>query len=144
MGLFDVFKKKGLNPLRGCMNLGCYSVSGVNPATGRKKSVKVAAASEAEAVSRSGLADAAASEVGWPAPSEAQLAYAKKRGLQLQSGLVADDVSAMLTRAEDGEAAAVPAALVDAAAREGIAMSYYVGRGEYEYRLQKGREARNG
>lgn len=40
MGLFNLLKKpngRKLDPLRGLMNLGSFTVSGINPATKRKK-----------------------------------------------------------------------------------------------------------
>ena len=87
MGLFNLLKKpngRKLDPLRGLMNLGSFTVSGINPATKRKKTEVVAAASADDAVKLSGLADAVAVESGWGVPTSTQLGYIKKCGLSLR------------------------------------------------------------
>lgn len=80
MGLFSIFKK-GSAPAYSCYR---YKVTGINPASGRKKNVFVIAASNAapEAVaSKSGLLAPYNVELAQEAPTARQLELVKKSGL---------------------------------------------------------------
>lgn len=139
MGLFNLLKKpngRKLDPLRGLMNLGSFTVSGINPATKRKKTEVVAAASADDAVKLSGLADAVAVESGWGVPTSTQLGYIKKCGLSLPDGATARDATALISRISHGEMSAVPSRLVIEAAAKGISMSFLTGHSQYSRYLE--------
>ncbi len=144
MGFFGFKKKEPTNigsPLRGYMNMALYSVVGTNPATGRKKTVKAPAIDEDAALRSSGLVLATVTEVAWEPATDRQIAYAKKCGIKVPKNATMGDASALLTRREEGEVDdGVPADLVLAAAQRGVAMSYFVGRTQYNYMMSKAPE----
>lgn len=143
MGFFGFKKKEPTNigsPLRGYMNMAFYSVVGTNPTTGRQKTVKAPAINADAALRSSGLVSAMVTEVAWEPATDRQIAYAKKCGIKVPKNATMDDASALLTRCEDGEVDGVPAGLVLAAAQRGVAMSYFVGRTQYNYMMSKAPE----
>ncbi len=146
MGFFGLKKKEPTNigsPLRGYMNMALYSVVGTNPTTGRKKTVKAPAINADDALRSSGLVSATATEVAWEPATDRQISYAKKCGIKVPRNATMDDASALLTRREEGEVDGVPTDLVFAAAQRGVAMSYFVGRTQYNYMMNEAPEKEN-
>jgi hypothetical protein len=138
MSLFDIIKKKNqLDPLRGLMNLGCFSVSGTNPNTNRKKQVTILAHSGNDAIERSGLTNCTVVETGWEAPTQVQLDFLKKHGAKLPSGSVAADATALIERISKHESSAVSSSLIIKAGENGIAMSFLTGQRQYDRKTKK-------
>lgn len=138
MGLLDFLKKpknetknEELNPLRGLMNLGNYTVSGTNPKSGRKKTVVVCAGNADDAQELSGLTDCTVEETGWGEPTASQLDYIHKNGLALPEGATARDATALIERMSHKENSAVPSKLVIEAAAKGVSMSFLTGQHQY-------------
>lgn len=83
-----------------------YNVTGKNPKTGRKKSQTVVVsenASESTIIERSGLEEPCEIVRLENPPTDAQILYAKKLGIQIPGDATSKDVSVFLTRAENNE-----------------------------------------
>ena len=128
MGLFSIFKK-GSAPAYSCYR---YKVTGINPASGRKKNVFVIAASNAapEAVaSKSGLLAPYNVELAQEAPTARQLELVKKKRIALPPDASMLDASIFIQWAIDGVSPAEPAPLrvVDYAIAHNVFLPKYAG-----------------
>lgn len=128
MGLFSIFKKNSA-PAYSCYR---YKVTGINPASRRKKSVFIIAASNEtpEAVaSKSGLLAPYNVEPAQEAPTARQMELIRKKRIALPADASMLDASVFIQWAIDGISPAEPAPLrfVDYAIAHNVFIPKYAG-----------------
>lgn len=113
------------------MNYLQFKITGTNRQTNRRKSLRIDAFSQDEAVeaaSKKLSPPLDVERVPFDSPTNAQLDYAKDLGILVTAGMTKNDLTALISRSVDGDRSDPNPGLIDFATGRGFHFSQYIGK----------------